>query len=231
MLVPNTKSGAIFKIAFYRKQLSILLSVKSNLKNAGPDQGSTPLLSCHRRRKRFREQDSAVAVWDAVCSRLKPRDTCESGWSLYLHKKEICDPFVGIYCSDIIIYSKDVLVEDLISLRGDIHHLFPKDYLKKSGLGRGEYNQIANYVYMQSEINIKVGNKAPKDYFHVILDQIKNDQRELSGLRTEPELIANLDMNCVPTNILSMGVEDYSEFLNNRRMLMAQKIKAFYFGL
>lgn len=30
--------------------------------------------------------------------------------------------------------SKDVLVSDLISLRGDIHHLFPKDYLSKHGL-------------------------------------------------------------------------------------------------
>jgi hypothetical protein len=29
--------------------------------------------------------------------------------------------------------STDVLVGDLISLRGDIHHLFPKDYLKKNG--------------------------------------------------------------------------------------------------
>ena len=29
--------------------------------------------------------------------------------------------------------SKDVLVSDLISLRGDIHHLFPKDYLRKNG--------------------------------------------------------------------------------------------------
>ena len=65
--------------------------------------------------------------------------------------------------------SKDVLVSDLISLRGDIHHLFPKDYLKKNGLDRGKYNQIANYVYMQSEINIKVGNKPPKDYFEVVI--------------------------------------------------------------
>ena len=127
--------------------------------------------------------------------------------------------------------SKDVLVGDLISLRGDIHHLFPKDYLKKSGLGRGDYNQIANYVYMQSEINIKVGNKAPKDYFGLIRNQIMDDQREVSGLRNEYELIANLEMNCVPADIMTMGIEDYSEFLNQRRMLMAQKIKAFYFSL
>lgn len=38
--------------------------------------------------------------------------------------------------------SKDVLISDLISLRGDIHHLFPKDYLKKNGLERGKYNQM-----------------------------------------------------------------------------------------
>ena len=59
--------------------------------------------------------------------------------------------------------SKDVLVGDLISLRGDIHHLFPKDYLSKNGLDRSKYNQIAIFVYMQSEVNIKVGNKPPKD--------------------------------------------------------------------
>ena len=59
--------------------------------------------------------------------------------------------------------SKDILVSDLISIKGDIHHLFPKDYLKKKGLERGKYNQIANYVYMQSEINIKVGNNPPKN--------------------------------------------------------------------
>ncbi len=70
--------------------------------------------------------------------------------------------------------SKDVLVSDLISLRGDIHHLFPKDYLKKHDLDRSKYNQIANYVYMQSEINIKVGNKPPKDYFEIVKSQIRN---------------------------------------------------------
>ncbi|CAA9891938.1 hypothetical protein METHB2_530013 [Candidatus Methylobacter favarea] len=32
--------------------------------------------------------------------------------------------------------SKDVTVGDLINIKGDIHHLFPKDYLKKKGLER-----------------------------------------------------------------------------------------------
>lgn len=84
--------------------------------------------------------------------------------------------------------SKDVLVSDLISLRGDIHHLFPKDYLKKNGLDRSKYNQIANYVYMQSEINIKVGNKPPKDYFDLLKTQMIENNRQVSGISTEQEL-------------------------------------------
>ena len=124
--------------------------------------------------------------------------------------------------------SKDVLVGDLISLRGDIHHLFPKDYLSKNGLDRSKYNQIANYVYMQSEVNIKVGNKPPKDYFELIKTQILDDNKLVSGLSTEQELLDNLKMNCVPTEIMEMSIDDYQEFLHLRRKLMAQKIKEYY---
>lgn len=124
--------------------------------------------------------------------------------------------------------SKDVLVGDLISLRGDIHHLFPKDYLKKNGLDRSKYNQIANYVYMQSEINIKVGNKPPKDYFELIKTQIQDNNQQVSGLATEQQLLDNLKMNCVPTEIQEMSIDDYNDFLTTRRKLMAQKIKEYY---
>jgi hypothetical protein len=127
--------------------------------------------------------------------------------------------------------SKNVTVNDLISLRGDIHHLFPKDYLKKNGLDRGKYNQIANYVYMQSEINIKVGNKPPKDYFELINAQIAENNRQLSGLSTEQEVSENLKMNCVPVEIMQMSFDDYSDFLIQRRKLMANKIKDYYFSL
>jgi hypothetical protein len=127
--------------------------------------------------------------------------------------------------------SKDVLVSDLISLRGDIHHLFPKDYLKKNGLDRSKYNQIANYVYMQSEINIKVGNKPPKDYFEVVKTQMLNGNQQVSGLANEQHLLDNLKMNCVPTEIQDMNIEDYYDFLTLRRKLMATKIKEYYHSL
>lgn len=127
--------------------------------------------------------------------------------------------------------SKDVLVSDLISLRGDIHHLFPKDYLSKNGLDRSKYNQIANYVYMQSEVNIKVGNKPPKDYFELIKTQMQNGNQLVSGLTTEQELFDNLTMNCVPNEIMQMNIGDYQDFLTLRRKLMAQKIKEYYKSL
>jgi hypothetical protein len=127
--------------------------------------------------------------------------------------------------------SKDVLVGDLISLRGDIHHLFPKDYLKKNNLGKGEYNQIANYVYMQSEINIKVGNKAPNEYFNSVIAQIDSGDLHLSGINNLDDLKANLESNCVPFEIVNMGIDNYQDFLTERRRLMAEKIKNYYFSL
>lgn len=127
--------------------------------------------------------------------------------------------------------SKDVLVGDLISLRGDIHHLFPKDYLKKHGLDRSKYNQIANYVYMQSEINIKVGNKPPKDYFEIIATQMKDNNKQVSGLSTHQELLDNLQMNAVPKDIMQMNIDNYNDFLTARRKLMATKIKEYYHSL
>lgn len=127
--------------------------------------------------------------------------------------------------------SKDVLVSDLISLRGDIHHLFPKDYLKKNGLDRSKYNQIANYVYMQSEINIKVGNKPPKEYFEIVKSQMFDKSQQISGLSTEQQLIDNLKMNCVPPEIQQMNIDDYNDFLILRRKQMADKIRDYYHSL
>jgi hypothetical protein len=127
--------------------------------------------------------------------------------------------------------SRDVLVGDLISLRGDIHHLFPKDYLQKNGLERGQYNQIANYVYMQSEINIKVGNKAPSEYFEGIISQIQANNKLVSGISSQDQLNENLISNCVPLDIMQMSINDYSDFLSKRRLLMADKIRNYYFSL
>ena len=61
--------------------------------------------------------------------------------------------------------SRDITVLDLLMNRSDVHHVYPRNHLKKQGLPRGRYNQIGNFVLAQSEINIAIGDKAPERYF------------------------------------------------------------------
>ena len=127
--------------------------------------------------------------------------------------------------------SQAITVMDLITHKGDIHHVFPRDLLKRNGLERRHYNQIANYVYMQSEINIRVGNKAPKTYLGQIQEEINKGTHQLSGIADRNSLFENLSQHCIPATIFDMEFDDYQDFLSQRRRLMAEKIKAYYFNL
>ncbi|PWK19092.1 GmrSD restriction endonuclease domain-containing protein [Xanthomarina spongicola] len=127
--------------------------------------------------------------------------------------------------------SKEITVGDLITYRGDIHHIFPRNYLKNAGLPRGKYNQIANYVYMQQEVNIKVGAKAPNVYFGEILEQCNSGLLKYGGINELGELKTNLIQNCIPEVIFTMNIDSYDEFLLSRRKLMANKMKDYYFSL
>lgn len=147
-------------------------------------------------------------------------------------------PYFNVYLASQVKFgdkgflSKDMSISDLISLRGDIHHLFPKDYLKNNGFNNSSiYNQVANYVLMQSEINIKISNKPPKDYIGLITQQIEDNDNKVSGISSKEDLLSNLSQNCIPPEIIGMTAEDYMDFLVNRRKLMAQKIKDYYFSL
>ncbi|MBU1677277.1 MAG: DUF262 domain-containing protein [Bacteroidetes bacterium] len=127
--------------------------------------------------------------------------------------------------------STDITVHDMIIHRGDIHHIFPKDYLKKFGSKRGDYNQIANYVITQSEINIKIGNKAPKDYMREVYNQFETGKLKYGGITDQSILKKNLRQNCIPLNIVEMDFANYQTFLEQRRKLMSQKIKNYYLKL
>lgn len=127
--------------------------------------------------------------------------------------------------------SRDITVKDMILQRGDIHHIFPRDYLKNKGLKKGEYNQIANYVLTQSEINIKIGKKSPKEYFKDVLNQCNGGELVYGGIDSIDLLKKNLKMNCVPEEIFNMESEQYERFLEIRRLLISKKIKEYYDSL
>jgi hypothetical protein len=84
---------------------------------------------------------------------------------------------------------------------------------------------------MQSEINIKVGDKPPSVYFNELKEQANNGGLKYGGIKSMEELLENLGQNAIPENIFDLGIDNYREFLNNRRLLMAKKIKEYYFSL
>jgi len=127
--------------------------------------------------------------------------------------------------------SRDITIKDLILQRGDIHHIFPRDYLKSKGLKRGEYNQIANYCYTQSEINIKIGKKSPKEYLSDVFKQCEGAEMRYGGINDKVTLLQNLKENCVPEETKEMEYEQFESFLEKRRILMAKKLKEYYDSL
>jgi hypothetical protein len=130
--------------------------------------------------------------------------------------------------NDKAFLSRDITVTDLILLRGDVHHVFPKHHLKSLGLAKGRYNQIANYVLAQSEINIAIGNKAPEVYFKQLAEQCNGGKKRYGNIVDSHEMKSNFKTNCVPVEMLDGKIPDYDGFLDQRRKLMAAKIKAYF---
>jgi len=98
-------------------------------------------------------------------------------------------------------------------------------------LNRTQYNQIANYVLMQSEINIAIGNKSPKDYFSVLADQCSGGKLKYGAICHADELKENFKMNCIPEGMETRELEHFDDFLEERRKLMATRIRDYYRSL
>jgi len=124
--------------------------------------------------------------------------------------------------------STDITVRDLLLNRGDRHHLFPRKFLQKKGLNRGRYNQIANFVMAQSEINIAIGDKAPEIYFAELLKQVNGGPKRYGGITDLDDLKENFDQNCLPLSMLEGNIPDYDSFLVERRRLMSLRIKKWF---
>ena len=122
-------------------------------------------------------------------------------------------------------------VQTLLEGTSHVHHVFPRNYLKKKGLVRSRYNQIANYVVMQGEINIAIGDDPPKAYFGALWRQCENGKARYGGITDADELHANLAAHCIPHGIEEAEVGDYDGFLKERRLLMAGKIRDYYRSL
>ncbi|MBI2803116.1 MAG: DUF262 domain-containing protein [Gammaproteobacteria bacterium] len=124
--------------------------------------------------------------------------------------------------------SRDITAQDLLLNRSDLHHVYPKKHLKMQGLSRGRYNQVANFVLAQSEINIAIGDKAPEKYFGELAEQCAGGKKRYGGITDLADLKANLCIHCLPVSLLEGNIPGYDDFLEERRRLMALKIKHWF---
>ncbi|KAA6324338.1 hypothetical protein EZS27_026326 [termite gut metagenome] len=176
------------------------------------------------------------------CKETEEAELSDTFWEVglvqNLETSVVNSPYFNVFVASQIRSNADSLfltgtkVADLVSLIGDIHHVFPKQYLIDNGINdKTKYNQIANYAFLDKAINIAIGKKSPDVYFKEIENQCNTKRSVYGNIIDENLLNENLDENCIPKQILQMTSDTYEEFLFKRRKLMAKKIKGYYYSL
>ncbi|GJD22678.1 hypothetical protein RIVM261_076340 [Rivularia sp. IAM M-261] len=92
-----------------------------------------------------------------------------------------------------------------------VHHIFPKSILYKHGFSKSEVNALANFTFLTQETNLKVSNRHPSEYFEAFE-------------KTQPGAVAT---HWIPMNPDLWQIENYREFLNRRRELLAYNANQF----
>ncbi|PLX49218.1 MAG: hypothetical protein C0613_08025 [Desulfobulbaceae bacterium] len=183
--------------------------------------------------KRIKEFGFARYQEDVEQAELSPA-FWETGLPQQMNTSVASSPYFKVFlaaqvkANDRGFLSRDITVHDLVVHRGDVHHLFPRNLLKAHGLTRGRYNQIANYAMMQSEVNIAVKDREPAIYFSELAEQCRDGKIRYGAITDPEELKANLAMHCIPENMAGKTVADYDDFLQERRRLMALKIRDYF---
>ena len=162
--------------------------------------------------------------WDfGLINDLESSSVNNNAYTLYLASQ--------VNCNSVAFLSKSMTITSLIEQRGDIHHIFPKQYLINNGYTQKAYNQVANFVYTEQATNIKVGKMPPNDYLDKIRQQIKEGSNQISTLDAECALLENIKTNDIPSFIIDATHHDYDRFLKERRKMMSKKLKAYYENL
>ena len=93
------------------------------------------------------------------------------------------------------------------------HHLFPKAYLNRVGIDRPvQRNQVANYAYVEWPDNVTIGDSPPNEYFPALFEQLTPQQQKQARF-----------WHALPEGWEQMA---YRDFLQERRMLIAEVVRA-----
>lgn len=155
-----------------------------------------------------------------------------------LESASINSPYLNVFLAAQVFFADNSLfcngtkVGDLIEVVGDVHHIFPRKYLIKQGISeRNKYNQIANFTYLDPQINKAIGDESPNIYFSNAFEACETGRVKFGNIISKHDLERNLEINAIPLSIVDMDHTQYDEFLYFRRMQMAKKIRQYYNSL
>lgn len=137
-----------------------------------------------------------------------------------------------VYGDDNALFCNGIKVEYLVTLMGDVHHIFPKQYLRDIGFKeKTQYNQIANFTYLDTQVNKDISDDAPNLYFKKAIEECREGHARYGNISNIDDLRKNMETNCIPYNIMEFDHTKYLDFLTFRRKMMAKKIKDYYYSL
>ena len=89
----------------------------------------------------------------------------------------------------------------------EVHHIFPKSLLYEKGYHRSQVNALANFCFLTKDTNLKISNRCPEEY----LPKVESEH---------PGVLAS---QWVPTDPELWRIENYLDFLAERRRLLAEE--------
>lgn len=94
----------------------------------------------------------------------------------------------------------------------EFHHIFPRALLQRAGYEKAEINEIANMGFLGGKTNRRISARPPSEY----LEQIVSERGESA-----------LTSQFVPLDRNLWKIENYRQFLEERRKLLIQHINKF----
>jgi len=157
------------------------------------------------------EEALSDSFWQVTLpQKLMTSSTMNNAWRVFL--------MAQVYENDIAWLEKDHTVSSLLKAQGNVHHIFPKAYLRKQGFAQSDFNQIANYTWLTQPRNLMISDLAPNRYLHEAdIVEYANDK--------------NFEDNAIPNWVVDAEADDYQRFLEERRVLMSKKIHQYFLQL
>ncbi|MBL3600972.1 MAG: DUF262 domain-containing protein [gamma proteobacterium endosymbiont of Lamellibrachia anaximandri] len=87
----------------------------------------------------------------------------------------------------------------------EVHHIFPRNFLKKHGYNKAEINAVANFCFLTKDTNLKISDKNPEVYFQEITERYPGA----------------LESQWIPMDRALWRAENYLDFLEERKRLLA----------